>query len=153
MAEHLAIQRPLLHFLHVLEVSRLNNAYYIIWYHRIISALLHATARRSKQCDALNDQLAEQRHQAQHLGIDVLTARCLAWLGFEDFEAWYRMVWVESKRRSRIRSLQIWCLAAFSLAKEESDGPTYWAIAYILNAGTYFMTLDSRPLSKSSSSP
>ena len=66
---------------------------------------------------------------------------------------WYELKIVESKRRSRIRSLQIWCLAAFSLAKEKSDGPTYWAIAYILKAGTYFMTLDSRPLSKSSSSP
>jgi hypothetical protein len=38
---------------------------------------------------------------------------------------WYELKIVESKRRSRIRSLQIWCLAAFSLAKEESDGPTY----------------------------
>ena len=54
----------------------------------------------------MNDQLTEQRHQAQHLGIEVLTARSLA-VGFEDFEAlkiimiimiimiieaWYRMV-------------------------------------------------------------
>lgn len=37
--------------------------------------LLTILVQRSKQCDALNDQLAEQRHQAQHLGIDVLTAR------------------------------------------------------------------------------